>query len=249
MSLKTKTREVILDYSKSHSLEETLALSKALLDTSLHKGRNKDMSTVGIVFGEIGESVLEVMLSHYIKSRNLKDWFYSPSLVIKDIDTLNSEFLTEIDMVLVSPYKIYLFEAKTYSGMKTIVGSGKIIREKGKDFDVGSQQKLHVRVFDSTFSPFRRKLASPLHGYSLPLFDFSTFSFEDQRSDSWKELMPILTPDNLFDFLDKQQTKHIIWNVEKVRKVVGLIEKKNIQYDLHSKHLSYVSNLHRNKRQ
>lgn len=241
MSLKSSTNKVVLDNYEKNGLEHTLSLcNKILLNKSLYReGAN-------YVVGELAESVLEVLVKDFIRRNNLKDWFYVKSMIIKDVETMSKKFSTEIDLVLFSPGKIYLFECKGYKGSKEIVGKGVLVR-KGKNklkFDVFEQHKNHANVFMKMFDPFILKGVDPRTAYQLGIFDYSLGELEDNREDTWKKVMPILKYSDIFPLLDRNKNSKRKWNMEYVRKAVNIIEsKKDVSV---TNHLKYVTSINRN---
>jgi hypothetical protein len=238
MSLKDSTNQVILNNYKQKGLEHTLVLcSKLLENKSLYR------EGAGFVLGEIAESVLEVLLIDYIRTRNLKDWFYVKGMIIKDVETMNRDFSTEIDLVLFSPQRIYLFECKGYVGSKTLTGKG-VLERTGKNkvkFDVFSQHKNHATVFMKMFNPFILKDEDPAKCYRLAIFDFSSGKTIDNRDEKWKKIMPIIGPEDVFPMLDKSLDKRRKWNMEYVKKAVQIIERNKTSAT--NNHIKYVRDL------
>lgn len=240
MSLKNKTNKVILDNYRKNGLQHTLTLCKKMLE---HNALYREGAN--FVLGEITESVLEVLLTDYISKRNLKDWFFVKGMIVKDIETMNKEFSTEIDMVLFSPQKIYLFECKGYAGAKELTGKGSLIRHgRNKvEFDVFEQHKNHATVFMNMFNPFVLKGVSPSICYKLGIFDFSSGQLKDNREEKWKKIMPVIRSEDLFELLDKFARSRRKWNMEYVRRAVKIIEAKKEHNT--ARHLEYVTNLSR----
>jgi hypothetical protein len=213
-----------------------------LIDASHHPKSSK----VPLVLGEIGESVLYVMIKDYCEKHKLKDWYFTRSLIIKDRDNLRSDFFTEIDFVLTTPARIVLFECKSYSGNKTLVGKGSINRVKKKGFNVFSQHLNHALYFSKLFDGLALKGKKGLQLYRYPIFSFSKDPVEDLRKNEWKTIMPLLEPSTLFSFLDKLRLSGtVLWNTPDVIEVVKALEDISERNNFHDKHIAFLTRIGR----
>ena len=119
MSVKNKTNDVLLEFYKTNSYEFTLAVAKKMLESKSYAGKRKFNSDL---HGEICETVLEISIMEYMKlyPEKCKDWFYEKGLILKEVNNPDSEFLTELDLVLFTPTQICIFECKSYNSDKTL---------------------------------------------------------------------------------------------------------------------------------
>lgn len=235
MSVKSKTCEKLNQVYEQHGLQFTLDVAETILRK--RKPGGKDFRTD--LYGQLCETVLEVMIRDYIKTKNL-NWCYAKSLVLKDIDNSESEFLTEVDFLLCTEQCIYVFECKSYSGTKKLVDAGTIIRENGNNCDVFSQNSLHLSVLKKVFDKFSR---SPV--YQMVLFEFSNGGMSDLREKRQRIELPCCNVNNLFKYVEARERgiQQRNWDLNYVRKALSILEKNSDT--LHNKHLQYVKALHK----
>lgn len=242
MSYKDKTNEVLLRVYRERGLDYTLEMSWKLMESNY----NVKKQGVGIVFGEICETVLEIMTLEYIKKNKLQDsWFYSKGLILRDIETMSNEFYTELDFVVFSPQRIFLFECKSYKGAKVIKNKGELKRSRAEGVNIFDQHKLHTQVFIKIFNAFRSKDSSTRLAYQMAAFSYAEGSLKDAREDKWKEMMPILEVDTLYSLYDTASKAPSVWRMKDVRRAVEILERSKKANA--AKHLDYVTRL-RNSR-
>ena len=242
----TNVGEVLFDYYLTRGLEFALDLASKIMVAEEAKSM-ASLEDRNQVSGALCEAVLELCLLEYCKLNpdKTKDWFYSKGLVIKDIDNPDSDFLTEIDFLLITNSTIVVFECKAYKGEKEIIKNGTIRRKGFKDFDVFSQQALHIETFAKMFNGFRYERAVGLKQcYRAAAFLFASGATNDTRPVEVQRVMPFLEPNTLTNFLQSISESNN-WQLNYVRKAVELIEKDN--ENLRRKHLSYVKSLHGGK--
>lgn len=237
-----RINKYILEFYEKHDLRNTIALGRCMLNCKFGKHK-EDFRTA--VHGEVCESILEVMIKEFLKKNNLeKRWFYTKGLVLKDLNNLESEYLTEIDFILFSPHKIFIFECKSYGGHKYLKDKCTIVRSKKKPFDVFSQHEKHSNTLLNNFIGFRapEKLGEEkVAPVQLILFDFSNGDLEDQRTDLWKKVMPVVNEKDLGLFLAKYKDVPGSWDVKALYKAVKMINKNNNKR--RDEHLRYVKDL------
>lgn len=232
----------ILEFYENHDLRNTIALGRCLLNCKYGKDK-EDFRTA--VHGEVCESILEVMIKEFLKKNNLeKRWFYTKGLVLKDLNNLDSDYLTEIDFILFSPHKIFLFECKSYGGKKYLKDKCTIVRAKKKPFDVFKQHEKHSNVLLNNFLGFRapeKEGEEKIAPVQLLLFDFSNGDLTDQRTELWKKVMPVVDENTLGKFLSNYKDVPGNWDVKALYKAVKMINKNNDKR--RDKHLQYVKDL------
>lgn len=229
-------RHSILKFYRSNGIERTKEFCKKLLEAEDHK---KDKNFKNKVHGEICEALLESLLLDYIDKNSLGNrWFIEKGMIIKDLDSGNTKFYTELDLTLFTPYKVVIFECKSYAGDKIIKDKCTISRTCG-DFDVYKQNKNHMTVLHTNIkSCLLDPKAKP---YKLALFDFSVGGLQDKRDSKYKKLMPVINIDNIDKFLDVINKQPTVWDIFNLKKITTIIMKRNKV--LRGKHLEYVKGL------
>lgn len=235
-SAQESIRHSILTFYSVNGIEKTKEFCNKLLKADDHK---KDKNFRSKVHGEICEALLESLLVDYIKKNKLESrWFLEKGMVIKDLDSGNKNFHTELDLTLFTPYKVVIFECKSYAGDKIIKDKCTISRSSG-EFDVYKQNKNHMKVLNTNI---RTCLMEPkAKAYKLALFDFSIGTLQDTRDDKYKKIMPVINTSNIDRFLDVINKQPPIWDVSKLRKVCAIIMNNN--KSLRVKHLAYVKSI------
>lgn len=235
-SAQESIRISILKFYRINGIDLTKVFCQKLLEAQEHKS-DKDFKSK--VHGEICEALLEAMLLDYIAENKLQNkWFIEKGMVVKDIDSNNSSFLTELDLTLFTPGRVILFECKSYAGEKRLVGECTISRKGGK-FDVYKQHRNHMKVLDTNIrSCYNGK---PGRAYKMVLFNFSIGTLKDAREEKWRKIMPVLGTESLNQFLDMVKQQPEVWDIRKLKKICDIIMQKNDA--LRKKHLKYVTSL------
>ncbi len=146
----SKINKILKQIYTVKGLEEMTKVAEELLKSKQCKS---DENFRNIVHGEVCETVLECYLDNYIMINNLEGvWFYEKGMVLKDMTNPDSEYLTEVDMTLFTPFKLLTFECKCYGGGKLVVDECKIVRKGIKPYDVFAQHKKHIMTL---FTPFK----------------------------------------------------------------------------------------------
>lgn len=200
------------------------------------------------VHGEICESVLQCGIHEFMKQHpnETKDWKLEKGLILKDPENKLSDFKTEVDITLFTPFKILTFECKCYSGNKTLTDKCTIVRKSVKPYDVYKQHKIHYTVLFENFKKFRldNEATNKYSPIQIAFFDFSLGSLEDKREPRWQKLMPAVSYDTLDELLESYIDKPICWKMNYVCKALTVINKhKEVN---RQEHLDYVKQLHKN---
>lgn len=246
MSYKQTANEVILRNAKEKGFPYALDLCSKIIASEHMKKVPSSIEDRNTVVGEICETVLEMTIQEFMrvnKSRT-SEWFYTKGLILKDAEKPDSEYLTEIDLVLFTPQKVFLFECKSYSGDKRVIRQGTIVRKGRKDFDVFRQHIGHAETFIKTFDGFRDQSFSEDDCYQLAAFSFATGSVNDQRIDKWKKVMPFIGVTEVIKLFSSVSGESV-WNIRYAKEAVRIIEKKKDSYT--AKHLEYVRGLRSRK--
>lgn len=240
---KQNTNKKLLQYYAVNGFKKTVLTAKQMYNVNL---KDADWQFKINLNGEICETILEIGILEYIK-RNpqiCKDWILKKGLILKDVDNLNSDFSTEIDLLLATPEMIYIFECKSYSGDKTLTKEC-TITTNSRTFDVFKQNALHANIFFKQFKAYLTKqvIKPPIQ---LVLFNMSNGRLIDKRNDRYKQLMPVIQIETLFSFLDRNKLltgkSGKLWNITYVRKSLNVIEKHSKQS--RKEHLEYVKRIH-----
>ena len=243
MSYKEETNKVLLDLYRKTSLDNVIEVARAMLESSTHK---KDSCFLAHTHGEICETVLECLILEYFKKFNLGryGWFYKKGLILKDINNPDSGYFTELDLTVFCPQKIFAFECKSYGGDNKIVDKCTIKRKKGNPFDVYAQHSQHYKVLADQLKPFRviNKDTAGFSPYQLVLFDFSTGSTTDERTNENKLLMPCLNERNVLNIFKMVYNAPVLWNIGGLAKAMQIIEKHSKENS--KKHLEYIKSIH-----
>lgn len=245
MSYKNASHDVLMNYYDSHSLEQTLAVARAMLRSASYKDVKAFTSHV---HGEICETVLEILVTDYVKNNPSKTegWFMSKGLIIKDIENPNNGYFTELDYTVFTPQKIFAFECKSYGGDKRIIKQCTISKKKGGSFDVYAQHEKHARVLAKQLRPFRKSKYLERPAYQLALFDFSVGKTVDVRDPKDKIVMPCLNEKNVLNIFSIYENDPVIWNMPHLEKAIKIIERRHNNYA--EKHLQYVQEVNKRRK-
>lgn len=241
--VKSASHKKLLEIYKEKGFAVTMAIARRILEknvSSMLNGKSDSFkkSFRTSVNGEVGETVLEICIIEYCKRHptETKDWYYTKSMILKDPDNPNSDFLTELDFTLFTPECIYLFECKSYAGDKHLTGRGVLKRSNGNDCDVFSQSYLHIQILDKNVKGFS---ANPV--YKMVMFDFSSGIMHDERDSKAKYYLACVDETSWKSVLMKKAPK--VWRMEKLIPAVKKIYAASDS--LREAHLKYVKSLRR----
>ncbi len=237
MTCKEATRETLLEYRATHSLIDTIQMASRIMLT----GHGKDnFQFAADLHGEICETVLELIVSEFVRQGNLseKGWSYWKGLILKDRTNPKSKFLTEIDFTVFSPKCVYIFECKSYAGNKTLTGEGLLTREDGKQYDVFKQSSLHLEALYPWLEGFTLPGKTPV--IQMCMFNFSRGVLADRRTKSKQLQMPCLEVATTIEYLSKPG--EAVWNTKLLSAVGEKLDK--FSKTKSQEHLKYVKGLH-----
>lgn len=186
--------------------------------------------------GEICETVLEINLMSLIANKHY-DWFYTKSLVLPDVESGNTKFLTEIDFVLFTPQCVFCIECKSYAGDKCIVDKGTIVLENGNKRDVYQQNKMHLDTLQKLINPF-----SKVPKYQMLLFNFARGDVHDKRDTASRHEFPIVTCKTVEDTLWRYTRGDAVWDMKGLHIAKGHLEEFSDKH--RAAQLAYVKSLH-----
>lgn len=208
-----------------YGLGKTLQIAHASL-----KARLPSLPVKQRFNGEICEAILEIIVVDWVK-RSGVDARYVRSLVIPDTKGKNKEFLTEIDMVIFTPWCVYCIECKNYGGDKQLVDDGLLIGANGVKCDVFKQNSMHLEVLHNLIGGLS---ASPM--YQMLLFNFSNGSIDDKRVKSAKSRLPLVDENTLLSIVARGGSSN--WDMVGVDRVIPILEKYSDAN--RDRHLQYV---------
>lgn len=223
------TRDLIFDFYKITSIQATINCSWRLMKYC--EGHAKQQ-VYREIKGEIAEVVLELLLCEMQK-------VVQRSIVLKGlcIEFVNSNGTTEMDLVFITPFKIYMFECKSYKNNPKITKECLI----AGCTDVKRQSDLHVIGLNQYLGgQYDRTLG--VKPYKEILFEMSSEGMRDERDDYWKKKIPVLNPNNfILEFgrtLREDRAKASdLWNVEEIAKILKpLARKSDKTFEKHMKH-------------
>lgn len=226
--------QTLLNILDKDGVPQFLSVAKAML--SVDAGRVPSMKAQFV--GQVCETVLYGLTREYIKLRCVKASCY-PSVVLKNLKDMGSDFRTELDFIICSPYFILTTECKSYAGAITVRGKGEF-RHRGHKADVYRQSVLHHRHLYT----YAEQLVKPKLGLSkLPVFAnafvFSNSTVSDERTGADASAMSILTVSSLFGYYDQMFSKFgkEVFDYPKACRVFGACSKS---VELHRQHKAYI---------
>lgn len=209
--LKGITREAVLNIYHTKGLEAAdKKVRELLLQCEVQKG---DIHERGVIKGELSEIALECHLLWWLQRS--KYMMMVKSLCIK---SLTSNATAEIDILLATPCKIYLFECKSFKGAKSLTDEC-YLKGGSSEKDVMQQSKYHLEILDQHLKEYRVPNCSSAP-YQLILFELSTDSVDDRRSDKWKKGVPFLCLDTIDQWFSNQFSRAlpVAWNYAELAK-------------------------------
>lgn len=242
MSLKDRTHEEIFKFRKGKPLNYFLKVARCMLT---EKGTSPQIR------GELGECVLLIMLEEFIKKNPsmCKDWILSQGLILADL-AKGGKYLTELDVTLFTPKRVYLFECKSYKGEKVLTDKGFLNTKTSKGglkphLDVWDQHFKHFQALLRYISQFLVVPISQVKPCKIIFFDFSQGSLEDRREGKFKKMFPVVDENSLYSIFADYNELPVCWEMSYIRKVVKMLDEH--KKTLTKSHRSYVTDLRRSR--
>lgn len=234
MEMKEKTSTLLMNLYKTKGLAELIRQTNSLIVQSEHGTEYHDEKS--LIKGEIAEIVLYCILLEFQKVAKFKT-YVSKGLYVQDE---HSGKVTELDLVLITPYKIFIFESKSYSGKgKELRGICQLYRGDKMCADVYEQNKLHTLLFNQNYGMFTKQSEKP---YTMVLFDYATNLFVDKREERYRANFPVATKETVIKTILDQVKKHPSKKVDVDRMVQRIQEDratKKYLADEHRRQLGY----------
>ena len=191
--LTTTTRTAFMALYESKGIDAVDAKIKSMLSACENgSAAVRDRSTIK---GELSEVALECHLRYWME--RLSYILTVKGLCIKSID---SRATAEIDVMMATPCRIYLFECKSFKGKK-VLSKECYLKGGSSEKDVYDQSKYHLQILEPHIGQFRYPSSSKVSPYQLILFELSTDDIDDRREDKWKKNIPLLTLDTIDEWL------------------------------------------------
>lgn len=231
-----------MDYYRKNGLKPLVATAEAMLKADVRD--KKESNFASDLHGEIAETVLECSIYDCLHSLGWSpgDYRVEKSLILKDVESKNENYFTELDLVLFTPYRVVAFESKSYQGNKTLSGKG-LLKSKSGKVDVFKQHTQHMNVLIGNFDSFRLKIDTGLPPYSMFIFDFSLGELKDDRSSSYKAMLPVVHYYDMDVIIRGMCKNKKIWNMKLLNRALDIITKN--EDEQRRKHLEYVKGLKR----
>lgn len=236
--IKNRTRQLLIDLYSKKGKGFFLEVAEYMLS---------ERGTSPTIRGELCEVVLEVLLMDYIKTHPdmCSTWIITKGMILMDLDN-KTDYKTELDLVLSTPKRLYVFECKSYSGKKTLTDKGTLNTMKGNkishSFDVYSQHEKHYALLFRTLSPFLLDNVKIDKPYQILLFTFDSGSIQDLRTKEYRSLFSWKTKDNLYKLFNTYKELPDQWDMPYVKEALDKIVKNQKKLTKH--HRDYVTNLH-----
>lgn len=201
---------------------------------------NEDWEKKKKVNGEVCELVVRVLTEHYLKEKGLDGCVFH-SVVLKNKKNPKSDFRTELDFTLLTPYFCATAECKSFSGQ--IVVTDKCTLTRGDLVaDVYRQSSVHT----SALKPYLEDYVLPDAGVSTPplaqfCFLYSNGELSDKRTVYAKGELPIITIKNLFRYYDTlfKGYRKEVYDVKKAAKKLQAMADSRVLHTQHAKYLGY----------
>lgn len=184
------------------------------------KDNVRDRSTIK---GELSEIYLEYHLLWWMQHAKYLTCIKSLCMRSKE-----SCATAEIDILLASPCRIYLFECKSFKGAKTLTEEC-FLKGHSSEKDVYEQSRYHLKILNEHIGECRYPGSYKSKPYKLILFELSSEGINDQRATNWKKNIPLLTMENLDAWIanELQQTSQVQWDYRKLTQILADLDKKS----------------------
>lgn len=197
--------------------------------TNLSSARDR-----GTIKGELAEIFLEYHLLWWMQHAQCLTCV--KGLCMKSV---NSNATAEIDILLASPCKLYLFECKSFSGKKTL-SKECFLKGRSSEKDVYEQSRYHLKILNEHIGICHYAGTYIEKPYKLILFELSSDDIDDTRTKHWRKNIPLLTMNTLDTWLanELQHTAEVQWDYNKLVKTLAALD--NTSSDMFKYHMSKI---------
>lgn len=219
--LVSRTREAILKIYDTKGIKAAdTKVSDLLIQCETWKGNTEER---GKIKGELSEIYLEYHLLWWMQ--HVHYMTLAKGICVR---SLTSKATAEIDILVATPCKVYLFECKSFKGKKTLTDKC-FLQGESSSKDVYDQSKYHVEILDPLICDCRFVKRSSATPYKILLFELSTDDIVDNREAVWKQNVPLLTPKNFDQWFATEFSKEqkTLWNYDSLKKRLADLEKQS----------------------
>lgn len=221
-SLNSITRDAVMNLYLKKGIKAADAKVRQLLEQCEITSKD-NIHDRGTIKGELSEIYLEYHLLWWMEHAQYLTTVKSLCMKSKE-----SNATAEIDILLASPCRIYLFECKSFKGDKTLTEEC-FLKGKSSEKDVYEQSKYHLKILNENICDCHYPGKYKTKPYKLILFELSTTGIDDQRTEQWKKTIPLLTMDTLDSWIagELQRNSQVQWDYEKLTKVLAELDAKS----------------------
>lgn len=234
-SLNNLTHDVLMNLYFKKGIKAADAKVRQLLEQCETTSKD-NIHDRGVIKGELSEVYLEYHLL----------WWMSHAQCLTTVKSLcmkskESNATAEIDILLASPCRIYLFECKSFKGDKTLTKEC-FLKGKSSEKDVYEQSRYHLKILNEHICDCHYPGEYKTKPYKLILFELSTTGIDDQRAEQWKKTIPLLTMDTLDTWIagELQRNSQVQWNYEKLTQALAELDAKSA--DMFKFHMHKIMN-------
>lgn len=191
IAIKRQAHDAFIKIYKDRGYE---ALKKAVHDFMAKKiGKGIPLEIRNILKGECAE----ILVNACIRELQMKTDAVCFSVKGLCFTKLDSDYTTELDITLFSPRRVYLFECKSYSGVKTLTDEG-FLKGRYSEINVYEQSRMHAEFLWSRIGQCHiGRINKKDPAFQMTLVDVSLEPCSDLRSDSQKRVLTYLTLDTI----------------------------------------------------
>ena len=225
ITFKDNLTKALINVYQSHGYNTFCATCDNLIKNSTAKAKKElGDAKLGIqIRGEVCEAFLKISIVEFCKINKTKNWFMHKGLCLERKDGKKNK-TTELDITLFTPNKVVLFESKFRMNKVEIYDQCKIVPDYGTATNVWSQNIMHLDnlkwyLADSLKS---LELGKP---FKCVLFMYSNKDVKDLRSKKYRNLMPVVTKENLFSYLKTLTNSSVeLWDIKSLRARIQLLD-------------------------
>lgn len=237
--LKMRTRNLIIDAYNTGGLDRVNQIAGELIEQC--ETSYSDWQLRSLVKGELSEVVLECYLC------KMQELLRVPSVILKNfcIKSQVTGHTAEMDVTFITPFKIYMFECKSYKGKKVITREC-YLKADSSSKDILKQSESHIRILNEYMAPYRMNIgALKTAPYRFVLFELSSNDIVDKRTDKWKRTIPAVTLKSICNWIKTEFVgqKDIHWDVARALPILIALDKQSPQ--MFVEHLRYLKGVKR----
>lgn len=219
INLRNKILQIYYKKGYAHAIKTI----KNLINNANKKTKEFEDKSLAInTRGECCEILLEIQILEFARKNNLP-WILTKGTTIRRKDHKKGG-TTELDLTLFTPSRIILLESKYRMGKIKLIDKCTIVPNYGNVTDVYKQNIMHLDNLRYYLADavINLKLGSP---FSIALYVEETKRVEDQRSEEYKKLVPLIGEENIFEYLASiAKMKQKIWDIKKLQEILQKLD-------------------------